>query len=82
MTTYSTVDLRTKLSEVLGRVNHGHERIIVTKSGKPVAGIIPYDELLAIQEMEEDLDRAALEEGRKEGRFHKWTEVKKELGLE
>jgi len=37
MVTYSTVDLRANLSDVLARVRHAHERIVITKSGKPVA---------------------------------------------
>ena len=82
MTTFSTVELRTNLSDILGRVRHGHERVVITKSGKPVAGIIPYDELEAIEALEEDLDRKALEKARNEGRRHLLQDVKRELGME
>lgn len=81
-TTLSTVELRANLSDVLGRVRHAHERIVITKSGKPVAGIIPYDELEAIEALEEELDREALAKARKEGGRHVLEDVKKELGLE
>lgn len=81
MTTLTTVELRASLSDVLGRVRHGHERIVITKSGKPVAGIIPYDELEAIEALEEELDRKALAKARKEGGRHLLEDVKKELGL-
>ena len=82
MTTLTTVDLRANLSDVLGRVHHGHERIIITKSGKPVAGLIPYDELEAIEALEDELDRKALAEARAEGGRHRLEEVKRELGLD
>jgi len=82
MTTLTTVDLRANLADVLGRVRHGHERIIITNSGKPVAGLIPYDELQAIEALEEQLDREALAEARTEGGRHLLEEVKKELGLD
>ncbi|HUF09128.1 MAG TPA: type II toxin-antitoxin system Phd/YefM family antitoxin [Rhodothermales bacterium] len=81
MFTLSTVELRANLSDVLGRVRHAHERIVITKSGKPVAGIIPYDELEAIEALEEELDRKALTKARKEGGRHLLEDVKKELGL-
>lgn len=82
MTSLSTVELRANLSDVLGRVRHAHERIVITKSGKPVAGIIPYDELEAIEALEEELDRKAFAKARKEGGRHLLEDVKKELGLE
>ena len=82
MTTLSTVELRANLSDVLGRVRHAHERIVITKSGKPVAGLIPYDELEAIEALEEDLDRKAVAKARKEGGRHLLEDVKKELGLD
>ena len=81
MTTLTTVDLRANLSDVLGRVRHGHERIVITKSGKPVAGLIPYDEFEALEAMEEELDREALAEARAEGGRHPLQDLKKELGL-
>lgn len=81
MTTLSTVELRANLSDVLGRVRHAHERIVITKSGKPVAGIIPYDELEAIEALEEELDSKALAKARKQGGRHLLEDVKKELGL-
>ncbi len=81
MTTLSTVELRANLSDVLGRVRHAHERIVITKSGKPVAGIIPYDEMEAIEALEEELDSKALAKARKQGGRHLLEDVKKELGL-
>ncbi len=82
MTTLTTVELRANLADVLGRVRHGHERIVITKSGKPVAGLIPYDELEAIEALEDQLDREALSEARADGGRHLLKEVKKELGLD
>jgi len=49
---------------------------------KNVAGLIPCDELEAIEALEDQLDREALAEARAEGGRHLLKEVKKELGLE
>ncbi|MFV1979634.1 MAG: type II toxin-antitoxin system Phd/YefM family antitoxin [Rhodothermia bacterium] len=80
--TITTMGLRDDLADILSRVRHAHERVIVTRSGKPVAAIIPVDELKALQALEDQLDIKAADEAMKHGVFHDLEDVLAELGVE
>jgi prevent-host-death family protein len=46
----SAKDARSKFSDLLGRVNYGGEEVIIERSGRPVAAVIPvpvYERLVA-----------------------------------
>lgn len=44
------------LSEATKRVTHGHERLIVTRRGKPAYVLVPVQDLALLEEYEEDHD--------------------------
>jgi prevent-host-death family protein len=80
----STVEARSRFSEVVNRATYGKERVILTRHGKKIAAVIPLEDLKLIEEME---DRIDIEEAEKA-----WAEqgdeppasleeVKKRLGL-
>ena len=50
MSTRSLRDLRNHLSEVVDRVQHHHERVVVTRNGKPAAVIMSPEDLAQMQE--------------------------------
>ena len=50
MSTQSLRDVRDHLSEVIDRVEHHHERVVVTRNGKPAAVIISPEDLEQMQE--------------------------------
>lgn len=50
MSTQSLRDVRDHLSEVIDRVEHQHERVVVTRNGKPTAVIVSPEELAQLQE--------------------------------
>lgn len=50
MTTESLRAVRDHLSEVVDRVEHHHERVIVTRNGHPAAVIISTDDLAQLEE--------------------------------
>ena len=50
MTTQSLRDVRDHLSEVIDRVEHQHERVVVTRNGKPAAVILSPEDLAQMQE--------------------------------
>ena len=50
MTTQSLRDVRDHLSEVIDRVEHQHERVVVTRNGKPAAVILSPEDLAQLQE--------------------------------
>ncbi|RJX30590.1 MAG: type II toxin-antitoxin system Phd/YefM family antitoxin [Desulfarculus sp.] len=80
----SAVEFRQGASAVLSRVEYGGERVAVTRHGKPVAAVVPLEDLEALEALEDALDLAeakkVLAEARKKGSLS-WAQVKKELGL-
>ena len=80
VTTISTVGLRETLSDILSRVRHTGERVIITRSGKPVAALVPVDELRALEKLEDEYFVELADEAKKEGAFHDLDEVLEELG--
>ena len=54
-------DVRDHLSDVLDRVEHHHERVVITRDGRPAAVIIHPDDLAQLEETIDVLsDPAAL----------------------
>jgi len=62
MTSVGVTRLRDAIPEVIDRVRHGGERILVERHGKPVAVIVSLEDLRLLEELE---DRADLEEIRR-----------------
>lgn len=50
MTAESLRDVRNHFSDVVDRVEYHHERITVTRNGRPVAVLISPDDLAALEE--------------------------------
>jgi antitoxin YefM len=50
MSRQSLRDLRDHLSEVIDRVEHQHDRVVVTRNGRPVAVILSPDDLAQLEE--------------------------------
>jgi len=59
----SLAEVKAKFSEMVDRVEHTHDRIVVTRNGKPAAVLISPDELASLEETLELLsDPAAMKE--------------------
>jgi prevent-host-death family protein len=71
---------RQNFSDIVNRAAYGGERIIVHRSKKPVAAVVPIEDLELLEQIE---DRADLEEVRKRLKEPTipWSKIKKELGL-
>ena len=84
VTSVGAVEFRRGVSAVLSRVEYGGERVAVTRHGKPVAAVVPLEDLEILEALEDALDlngaQKALAEVRKRGSIP-WEQVKKELGL-
>lgn len=67
----STADAKEEFSELINRVTHNKERIILTRRGKEIAAIVPLEDFLLLQKSQSknDLDEAvsALQEARSQG---------------
>lgn len=84
---YPTVaarELRTHGSEIVNRVAYGHEEIVVTRRGKPIAAIVSLQALEALRRLEDAEDAADATEAREDARKHgtvSLAEVKTRYGL-
>ncbi|WP_160330278.1 type II toxin-antitoxin system Phd/YefM family antitoxin [Streptomyces roseifaciens] len=58
MDTYSLVEARNQLGQLVGRVRHGHEHIIITEYGKPAAAVVPIEVLDELQRLRDEADLA------------------------
>ena len=74
---------RARFTESVNRVTYRGERILIQKHGRPVAALVPVEDLALIRELE---DRIDLEDARKalaeaKGKLVPWETVKRRLGL-
>lgn len=80
----TTVELRENLSDAINKAAFGKERVVVTRRGKKLVGIVPYEdiELLEALEDKKDIEEAkkALKEAAKKGTIS-MAKLKKDLGL-
>ena len=74
--------LREALAETVNRVAYGKERVTVRRRGKPVAALVPLEDLELLEALEDRLDleaaRAALAESTERIPYEK---VRRTLGL-
>lgn len=84
MTTITTVQARDQFADIVNRTAYGKERVVLTRRGRQLAAIIPIEDLLLLQELENTLDleqaEAAIAEAKKKGTTP-WEALKEELGL-
>jgi prevent-host-death family protein len=82
--TFTTVEARKQIGEVINRAAYGKERVILTRRGKPVVAVVPIEDVETLEALEDRLDieeaRKVLADADKEGTVP-FNEVKKELGL-
>lgn len=80
----STVSARQHFSDLINRVAYGKDRVVLTRRNRPLAVVIPFEDMALLEEIEdrEDLKaaRAALREIKRTGTIP-WRQIKKELGL-
>lgn len=70
-TSINTVDAKEEFSELVNRVAHSKERIILTRRGKDIAAIVPIEDLHVLQNAQhkDDLHDAveSLKQAREQG---------------
>jgi prevent-host-death family protein len=55
---YPLTRARSKLGELVSRARFGHERVVITEAGTPVAALISIDELDELQQGRDAVDLA------------------------
>ena len=80
MAKISTSVARQKFSEILSKAEFAGERTILHRRKKPVAAVVPMEDLELIERYEDELDARLAKKARKEKTIP-WEQLKKDLGL-
>ena len=80
----STVAARQNFSELINRVAYAKDRVLLSRRNRPLAAIVPIEDIALLEEIEdrEDLKaaRAAISEAKRKD-IKPWKQLKKELRL-
>lgn len=75
-------EARNHLGDVVAKVEHAHERAVLTRHGRPVAAVVSIDDLRALEAAEDEADLLAARESlASEERRLPHSEILAELGL-
>lgn len=80
----SVSEAREDFAELVNRAAYGHERVLVSRHGRPVAAIVSVEDVEFLERMEDEFDlKAALEAlaDPENAVPIPWEQVKNELGL-
>ncbi len=77
---YTTSTARAEFADIVSRAEYAGERTIVHRRKRPVAAVIPIEDLELIEKYEDELDLRLIKKARKEKTIP-WEQLKKELGL-
>jgi len=72
---------RQNFSDILNRAAYGGERVIVHRGKKPVAAVVPIEDLEFLEKLEDEIDLMAAREALKDPRTIPWETIKKKLRL-
>jgi prevent-host-death family protein len=73
-------EARQNFSDILNRAAYGGERVIVHRGKKPVAAVVPMEDLEMLEQIEARVDLEEVRKRLKEPDIP-WSKIKKELGL-
>ena len=80
----TVVEFRNNLPEYLNRAQYGHERVTITRNGRPIAAVVSLEDLELLRALEDRLDlrdaEDALREADAEGLLA-WDAVKADAGV-
>jgi prevent-host-death family protein len=77
-------DARQDFADLVNRAAYGHERVLVSRRGRPIAAIVPIEDVELLERIEDEFDfKAALEAlaDPENAVPIPWEQVKAELGL-
>lgn len=69
-TSVNTLDAKEGFSELINRVSHNKERIILVRRGKDIAAIVPLEDLALLEESQSKTDLEEAAEALKEARVN------------
>ena len=59
--TLSSANARDQLSDILNRAAFGKERVVVSRRGKPLAAVVPLEDIATLEALEDALDAAEIQ---------------------
>ena len=80
----SVSEAREGFADLVNRVAYGNERVLVTRRGRPIAAVIPMEQVEFLERAEDEFDLRMAEEALKELEHAPaipWGHVKRDLGL-
>jgi len=84
VTRLTTTEARREFSAIVNRAAFGKERLVVHRRGKDLVAVVPVEDLILLESLEDALDledaRKALADPKNRKRIP-WERVKSELGL-
>jgi prevent-host-death family protein len=80
MSKMSASAAREKLAEIVSRAEYAGERTVLHRRKKPVAAVIPIEDLELLERYEDELDARLAKRARNQKTLP-WERVKKDLGL-
>ncbi len=81
MTNLSISQARSQISELANEVAYAKERICIERNGKAVAVLVPLEDVLLLEHLEDKMDLELVKKALKRGDFIGLEELKKELNL-
>jgi len=78
----STVEAREQFSDVINRAAYGKERVVLTRRGKDLVGVVPIEDVKLLEALEDQLDFAAVKDALADYTVNggtDWEQVKAEM---
>lgn len=72
---------RQEFADIVNRAAYGGERVVLHRHKKPVAAVVPIEDLELIERIEDEIDIAAVRKALKEKGRIPLAKLKTELGL-
>ena len=73
---------RDAFADTINRVAYRGERIVLRRRGKPLAAMVPVEDLAFLEELEDRIDIAAAKKALKEKGRIPYEKIRRELGLD
>jgi prevent-host-death family protein len=80
MAKISTSAARQQFAEIVSKAEFGGERTVLHRHKKPVAAVVPIEDLELLERYEDELDAKLAKRARRE-KTVAWEHLKKDLGL-
>lgn len=77
-------EAREQFADLVNRAAYGHERVLVSRRGRPIAAIVPIEDIELLERIEDETDLRLAEEALADPENAvpiPWEQVKRELGL-